>query len=34
MKLKYRRIGGVILKASGRLTKRNVASRSISKLKG
>lgn len=32
--IKYRRIGGVILKASGRLTKRNVASRSISKLKG
>jgi hypothetical protein len=32
--IKYRRLSGVILKASGRLTKRNVASRSIAKLKG
>ena len=32
--IKYRRLSGVILKASGRLTKRNVASRSIAKLRG
>jgi hypothetical protein len=32
--IKYKRLSGVILKASGRLTRRNVASRSIAKLRG